>query len=364
MDINDRHLCNGSDAARDHLDNGRLIDREWLIVDEAPTRLPFIDFSKWDQESIPDHEWAVRDRIPLRQTSLLSGEGGAGKGLVTLHLCCAHPLGRDWLGSLPEPGPAIFMECEDEENEIHIRLASIARHYRVSFQDLLKNGRHLLSFAGRDAVLATVSRQGKVEPTSLYGQILQAAGDIKPKMIGIASSANVFAGNESDRNQVQQFVGLITALAIAANGSVQLISHPSLTGISSDTGLSGSTAWHNAVRSRIYMRGVKPEAGEQPDDDLREIVFKKNQYGNLADRIVLRYQNGMFLPVPGIATLDRLAQQARAQQVFIDLLKRFTSENRNVSANPGRGYAPSAFVGEAEAKAARLNSRDLKEAMR
>ena len=112
------------------------------------------------------------------------------------------------------------------------------------------DGLHLMSFVGRDAVLATVSRTGKVEPTRLYGQILEAAGDIRPKMIGIASSANVFAGTENDRSQVQQFVALLTRLAIAANGSVQLISHPSLTGINSDSGLSGSTAWHNAVRAR------------------------------------------------------------------------------------------------------------------
>jgi hypothetical protein len=72
----------------------------------------------------------------------------------------------------------------------------------------------------------------------------------------------------------------------------------------------------------------------------------------------------MFLPVPGMASLDRLAQQAKAQDVFISLLQRFTRENRNVSYNPGRGYAPAAFVGEAEAKAAHLNSRDLKDAMR
>jgi hypothetical protein len=72
----------------------------------------------------------------------------------------------------------------------------------------------------------------------------------------------------------------------------------------------------------------------------------------------------MFLPVPGTASLDRLAQQARAQQVFIDLLQRFTRENRNVSANPGRGYAPSAFVGEDEAKKANLRKADFKDAMR
>jgi RecA-family ATPase len=331
---------------------------------ELKPRLPYINYSNWDQEIMPDRDWAVLDRIPLRQTSLFSGEGGSGKSSVALHLCCAHVLGKDWLGSLPEPGPAIFIDAEDDEKEIHIRLSHIVRHYGVTYRDLKRDGLHLISFVGRDAVLATVNRSGKVEATALYDQILEAATDIKPKMIGIASSANVFAGSENDRNQVQQFVGLTTGLAIAANGSVQLISHPSLSGINSDSGLSGSTAWHNAVRSRIYMKGIKPESGEQPDDDLRELVFRKNQYGQLSNRVVLKYQDGMFLPVPGIASLDRLAQQAKAQDVFLVLLKRFTSENRNLSANPGRGYAPSAFAGEEEAKKANLRKADFTDAMR
>ena len=92
--------------------------------------------------------------------------------------------------------------------------------------------------------------------------------------------------------------------------------------------------------------------------------FSKNQYGSLADRIVLKYRDGMFLPVPGMASLDRLAQQAKAQEVFLALLKRFTSENRNLSANPGRGYAPSEFAGEDEAKKANLRKADFKDAMR
>jgi RecA-family ATPase len=331
---------------------------------EEPLALPFIDYSKWDQEPTPDRDWAVQDRIPLRQTALFTGEGGTGKSAVTLHQCCAHVLGRDWLGSLPEIGPAIFLDAEDDEREIHIRLACIARYYDVTYKELIDDGLHLMSFVGRDAVLATVSRNGKVEPTRLYGQILEAAGDIRPKMIGIASSANVFSGNQSDRSQVQQFVALLTRLAISANGSVQLISHPSLTGINSDSGLSGSTAWHNAVRARSYLKGIKPESGEQPDDDLRELVFRKNQYGRLADRVMLKYRDGMFLQIPGMASLDRVAQQARAQEVFLTLLKRFTSENRNLAANPGRGYAPSAFAGEDEAKKANLRKADFKDAMK
>jgi RecA-family ATPase len=67
-------------------------------------------------------------------------------------------------------------------------------------------------------------------------------------------------------------------LAIVSNGSVVLLSHPSLTGINTGSGISGSTAWHNSVRSRFYMTAPKIEPGEQPDTDLREILFKKANY--------------------------------------------------------------------------------------
>jgi RecA-family ATPase len=112
---------------------------------------------------------------------------------------------------------------------------------------------------------------------------------------GIASSANVYAGSEINRSQVQQFISLLTRLAITAGGSVVLIGHPSLTGLNTDSGLSGTTQWHNVVRARFYMKSVKPEDGEQPNTDLRELVFKKNNYGAISESIVLRYTNGLFL---------------------------------------------------------------------
>jgi len=238
--------------------------------------LPFINMSNWDNEPVPEQEWAVLDRIPLGQTTLFTGEGGYGKSTVQLHLCAAHALGLGWLNTLPEPGPAVFFEAEDGEKTIHRRLAAIGTHYGVAFEDMIRGGLHVISLFGQDAVLATPTRSGKIEPTPLYRQLLQAAGDIKPKMIGIASSANVFTGSEIDRAQTQQFIGLLNRLAMIAVGGVVLIAHTSLTGINTDTGLSGSTQWHNAVRARFYLKGIKVEAGEQPDNDLRELVFKKN----------------------------------------------------------------------------------------
>jgi RecA-family ATPase len=221
----------------------------------------------------------------------------------------------------------------------------------------------MMSFGGQDAVLATATRSGKIEPTPLYNKLLEAAGDIKPKMIGIASSANVYAGSEIDRSQVQQFGGLLTRLAIRAGGSVVLISHPSLTGINTDTGLSGTTQWHNAVRARFFIKGVKVQEGEQPDNDLRELVFKKNQHGALSESIQLRYRDGMFLPVPGLWSLDKAAQEAKADDVFLDLLRRLIRENRRVGDKSGPGYAPAVFAKEEEAKRAGVSKKQLEVAM-
>jgi RecA-family ATPase len=350
--------------------------KDWLKLGGDPAKLieicqeiaakipfPFVDTSRWRTEEPPLREWAVPDRIPRRQVALFSGEGAAGKSTILLHECAAHVLMREWLGVVPAPGPAFFIDAEDDQDEVWRRLAAIARHYDVTIADILDSGFNVASLFGDDALLATVSKGGTIAPTPRYHALFAAAGDIKPIMIGIASSACVFAGEENNRSQVQQFVGLLTKIAIAANGSVQLISHPSLTGINTDTGLSGTTQWHNAVRARSYIKGVKAENGELVDNDMREIVFKKNQYGRISESIVLRYQDGLYLPVSGVS-LDQAAREQAAQDVFLALLKRFADENRNVSTNVGKTYAPALFAREDEARKAGVSKHDLENAMR
>jgi RecA-family ATPase len=354
------YAAQGTEGARPsasaNSDNGRPA--------EQVSPLPFIDMSRWDVEPVPEQEWAVEDRVPLRETTLFTGEGGGGKSTSALHLCAATVLARDWLGAVPNIGPAIFVDVEDHAKVIHRRLACVTQHYQIGFRELISGGLHLISLHGEDAVLATVSRSGKIEPTRRYQQMLEAAGDIKPRIITIASAANVFAGNENDRPQVQQFIGLCTRLAITANGSVVLIAHPSLTGINTETGLSGSTQWHNGPRARFFLRGVKAASGEQPDNDLREIIFKKNQYGPISEKIVLRYQNGMFLPEPGVS-FDRAEREAQADDVFLALLRRFISEGRKVCHKAqANNYAVTAFAKEPEALAIRLSRDELASAMR
>ena len=253
---------------------------------ESRSGFQWIDTSQWDATPCPPREWAVQDRIPLRQVTLFSGEGAIGKSIVELTLAVAHALGKDWLGLLPEPGDAFYLGCEDDEPELRIRLSAIAAHYGTTFAGLRAGGLHFKSLAGDDAVLGAPDRNGIIRPTALYDQLYQEAGDLKPKHIGIDTSADVFAGNEVDRAQVRQFISMLRRLAIVADGSVVLLSHPSLTGINTGSGISGSTAWHNSVRARMYMTAPKIESRRAarhrcPGNPVQEIKLwpRRRQHG-------------------------------------------------------------------------------------
>jgi AAA domain len=55
--------------------------------------LPFINITAWQAATAPEREWVVRDRVPSKNVTLLSGEGGVGKSILALHLAVATTLG-------------------------------------------------------------------------------------------------------------------------------------------------------------------------------------------------------------------------------------------------------------------------------
>ena len=331
-----------------------------------PPPLPFINIPAWDGAAAPEREWVVRDRVPLKNVTLLSGEGGVGKSVISLHLAVATALGRDWLNALPTPGPALVLCCEDDADELHRRLDRIVEHYGATFGATYGElgDMHLLSLAGQDAVLAAPNRNGLVQATKLFGRIHEAACDLRPRLIVLDNSADVFAGNENDRAQVRQFVTLLRNMAISANAGLLLTSHPSLTGISTGTGLSGSTAWNASVRSRLYFKRAKTEKDEEPDPDLRVLEVMKSNYGPVGETVTVRWKDGLFLPVAGGSSLEKLAADQKAEQLFLTLLDRFNRQGRNTCEKPSAPtYAPTLFTKESEAREAGIRKADFEGAM-
>ena len=306
----------------------------------APAILKWIDMARWDSDPAPPREWSIPGRVPRRQVGLFSGEGGTGKSIIEMQKNVAHVTGMDWLGATPTRGPAIYVGCEDETDELHRRFEAIAAHYGVNFRQLIDGGLMALCRLGEDAVLcATGGKSGKVETTEFYAQLFEAAGDIKPINISLDTLSRVFAGNEIDRVQVYAFAMHMQRLALVANASVTILAHPSLAGIASGSGISGSTAWHGAFRFRQYLKSARVTE-DQPETDLRELEFKKNQYGPTDETMALRYARGLFLP----ASVNAMADH-EADALFLTLLDRFTAEGRNVShIKQARNFAPTAFA--------------------
>jgi hypothetical protein len=57
---------------------------------EPKPSLSWIDTSRWDSDPCPEREWAIKDRVPLRQVTLFSGEGAIGKSIAELMCSVAH----------------------------------------------------------------------------------------------------------------------------------------------------------------------------------------------------------------------------------------------------------------------------------
>jgi RecA-family ATPase len=254
--------------------------------------------------------------------------------------------------------------CEDDEAEIWRRLDLIFTHYGAGYADF--DNLHIASLVAGETVMATPNRFGIITTTDLFKRVCKAACDIQPKLIVLDNAADIYSGSENDRAQVRQFIGHLRAsLAIPSGAGVLLTSHPSLTGITSGSGLSGSTAWNASVRSRLYFKRAITEKDEEPDPDLRVLAVMKSNYGPIGETITVRWSNGLFVPVASMSSFERAAAERNAEDVFLSLLAEFTQRGCNTCAKPtAPNYAPTLFAKEKKSRKARVYKVDLESAMR
>lgn len=298
-------------------------------------------------EAIPPRVWHVQDLIPSDTVTLFSGDGGTGKSLVALQLAASTALARSWLGLTVRDGKAVYLSAEDDRAELHRRLADIAQAEGVELGDL----RHLTlrSLAGEGALLALLGKGGALEPTPLLDAIDELLGRDKPDLLVLDTLADYFAGNENDRAQARQFIGMLRGLAIRHKCAVFMLAHPSLTGLNSGTGTSGSTGWNNSVRSRLYLSRVKQD-GYEANPDTRVLQTMKSNYARIGAEIALTWRDGVFVADAPATGLDRMAASAKAERLFLTFLRKFGEQGRRVNHAGGQNHAPRVFAAHPDAE--------------
>ena len=309
----------------------------------------------------PPRRFLVEGMIPHGTVTLVSGDGGTGKSLLALQLGVAVAGRRTWLGIGVSHGGCVYVSAEDDLDEIHRRLAGIAEAEGLDLREL--DGLQIVPLAGEGAVLAAAGRSGTLVPTPLWAVLQAKIGAAAPALVVLDTSADFFGGNEIDRAQVRQFVGMLRGLAMRADCAIVLLSHPSVAGMSSGSGLSGSTAWTNSVRSRLYLTKPTADEGGTIDPDLRVLSMMKLNYGPAGAEIRLKWQDGRFVNESNgdPTSMDTRAIEAKAEAVFLDLLQQFAMQDRDVSANPGRSYAPTQFAAHHQSRGVRKSA--LQDAM-
>ncbi len=327
------HDLNGFGISKGHKAGAKLVD------DTAPDLEVTFAWTLADKP-VPERRWIVPGWIPRRQVTLLSGDGGIGKSLLSMQLMVAVDTDTRWLGLKVERVSSFAIFAEDDDAELHIRLASITRTAGVSIADLK-------DLVWRSAVvdpceLIEVDDRGSIKPTAYYRWLEKTVLELGSQLVILDAAANLFGGDEIRRRQVNAFLVLLRRLAIRIDGAVVLLAHPSVQGIQSKSGLSGSTHWNNGVRSRLYFM---PDENDDADPDVRILSKKKANYSTTGDVLRVRWSSGAFITLGAPETLDRAKSSAKTDAVFLSLLAKTEVEGTKVCPSlTARNYAPTVFA--------------------
>jgi hypothetical protein len=275
----------------------------------AATGLEWIDPHKWADKPIPEREWEVGGLIPRGEVTLMYGDGGVGKTLLIHQYAVAAATGVSWLDLETRPAKVLCLFCEDGPEELQRRHADIIAALGVDYG--ATEGRlRISSRRYLDNLLALWDRNtGAMKRQAVWEKLRNDAVAFGADVIILDTLADFYAGEEQNRAQVTAFVkSCLGALARDIGGSVITLGHPSMAGKSSGQGTSGSTAWSNAVRSRLYLR--YPKGVEK--GNIRELEGMKLNYGAKGALVKLRWQRGAFVPIASSVASVRDGNQPAA----------------------------------------------------
>ena len=287
---------------------------------------------------IPAREWVLDGWFPARTVAMLFGAGGVGKTLLMQQFANAVATGEPFLGIDTTQMPVLSVMCEDDADEVKRRQLKINEARGV---DEFGNGPenlYLWPRVGSDNVLVTWPSGGQDEPGAFYkklcDKVASVKGDADSVLVLLDTAADMFGGSENTRREVNTFIKTyLGSIVINYSATVVLLAHPSLSGLASGSGLSGSTAWENSVRARAYL------AREADSDDIRILSRKKSNYSDISGNndIKLIWENGVLAIPSSPDALDRINSTALKHAIMAEVDIAWSEKNPIRKQGP-RGY--------------------------
>lgn len=295
--------------------------------------------STWAAKTPPPRAWTWEGWIPAGRVTSLMGDGGVGKSIVSQTIATACASSRGELYGVPiTAGVALGLFAEEEQEELERRQRPICEMLGVQLASL--DDLHLLSLFGEDNIIARYE-QGIVWPTALYQRIEATCARLRPHLLVIDPGADFYGGNPISQSEVRQFVQVILGGLCKRYGcTVLLPMHPSAAGLSSGEGDGFSVAWHNSVRSRLYLK----HASTDPDGRI-VLMRKKANYAPRGEQINLIYDRGAFVQEGTGGIVDAI-QHANSRRAILALLAECESIGRRVASSSRANENAATILGE------------------
>lgn len=310
----------------------------------APPASPIFSPTVWHGTKSTPRDWIVDGYFPRREVTLFMGGGGVGKSLLALQLQTAMALGAHWLGLPTLQGRSLGIYCEDKADELQRRQEAINGYYMAEHSDL---GDMLLwpRSTTDGSLLMTFENKDQGARTKFTHELVKQVRLAKPDLLILDTLSDFFGGNENSRGQVTQFCRLLSHIAQGLNIAIVVCGHPSAAGTTSGEGTSGSTAWNNAVRSRLYLHREKADDNVELNTNIRILSKQKSNYSTTGDQTRLVYVDGAFRHErePSAESFFQSAD-TEAETTFTDLMREFEATDKWVSASKHGRYGPREFA--------------------
>ena len=255
-----------------------------------------LDYARLMREP-PARDWMVEGCFLKGTVALIAGDGGIGKSLLCQQLATSACLGAAWLGLTLKPGRALYLACEDDGDELHRRQYSINRDLGYDMADVLDAGLDLIPRVGQDNALMLFDRQKwRMVRAGLMDKLVHRCRETGIQYVIVDTATQTFRGNQNDEIQVADYITELRRLAVAIQGVVVITKHPSMAGRALGTGESGNVAWHNSVRSRLYLHEHKALG--------LVLSGMKSNYSRKLDPVPLKWERGVLRRIEAPAARD------------------------------------------------------------
>lgn len=259
--------------------------------------------------------------LPRGVVSLIGAHGGVGKSTIALMLAVCAVLGRPLFGVDTEASSALFVSLEDGADVVRHRLAGICKAWLID-PEQLRDRLHIVDGTEHPELFKAETRSAG-ETTGSYAELRKLVQDTGAGLVLIDNASDAYGADEIQRRQVRAFIRALGSIAKPGNCSVTLLAHVDKTTsrnkkADGGEGYSGSTAWHNSVRSRLFF--------SRGDDDLLTLEHQKSNFGKRRDPLTLNWLDGGLPQLVQGSSFDGARQQGRADDDRAAALLRLIAE--------------------------------------